>query len=194
MLHATSYMTGGDIDKCNESPFRRTNQLYHAKRRFPSIQVNMHYQKNFDAVGTSTGNKELDNMRFRTWNRDEHSTQKIQDRNRANPRTVFEDMAMQSRRCMAMQPPRDPARTTLSSREALIPRTTLGNAVRPLESDRKATDRRNTVSNLLQKEREELLGRSAGAIDKLKKKSTPQKTTRAHSITDVHLTRDKVDR
>ena len=66
--------------------------------------------------------------------------------------------------------------------------------MRPLESDRKATDRRNTVSNLLQKEREELLGRSAGAIDKLKKKSTPQKTTRAHSITDVHLTRDKVDR
>ena len=100
MLHVTHHFDAGDIDKFNESPFRRTNIVYHAKKRFKSPGENMHYTKTFDAVGTSTGDKELDNLRFRTTNRDEHSTEKVSFVVDANPKTVYEQMAKQSRRKM----------------------------------------------------------------------------------------------
>ena len=100
MLHVTHHFDAGDIDKFNESPFRRTNIVYHAKKRFKSPEVNMHYTKTFDAVGTSTGDKELDNMRFRTTNRAEHSPEKVSFVVDANPKTVYEQMAKQSRRKM----------------------------------------------------------------------------------------------
>ena len=100
MLHVTHHFDAGDIDKFNESPFRRTNIVYHAKKRFKSPGENMHYTKTFDAVGTSTGDKELDSMRFRTTNRAEHSPEKVSFVVDANPQTVYERMAKQSRRKM----------------------------------------------------------------------------------------------
>ena len=97
MLHVTQHFDAGDIDKFNESPFRKTNIVYHAKRRYPSSNVNMHYSTTFEAVGGTTGDKQLDDMRFRTTQRDEHNNDKIRFGMQANPKTVFETMAKQSR-------------------------------------------------------------------------------------------------
>lgn len=53
----------------------------------------MHYSTTFEAVGGTTGDKQLDDMRFRTTQRDEHNNDKIRFGMQANPKTVFEAMA-----------------------------------------------------------------------------------------------------
>ena len=77
MIHTTQHFDAGDIDKFNNSPFRRTNIVYHAKKRFTSPNINMHYSTTFEAVGGTTGDKQLDDERFRTTNKDEHNSSKI---------------------------------------------------------------------------------------------------------------------
>jgi len=57
----------------------------------------MHYSTTFEAVGGTRGDKTLDDMRFRTTQRDEHSYENVKFGNNANPKTVFEAMAKQSR-------------------------------------------------------------------------------------------------
>ena len=57
MIHTTQHFDAGDIDKFNNSPFRRTNIVYHAKKRFTSPNINMHYSTTFEAVGGTTGDK-----------------------------------------------------------------------------------------------------------------------------------------
>jgi len=66
MLHVTGHFDGCDIDKFNNSPVTRTNGVYHAKKRFMAPHINMHIGQTFNAVGASSGDKELDNMRFVT--------------------------------------------------------------------------------------------------------------------------------
>lgn len=73
MLHVTHHFDAGDIDKFNESPFKKTNNVYHARRRFPSMHQNMHYSKTHEAVGAVIGDKELEDMRFRTTQMDTHN-------------------------------------------------------------------------------------------------------------------------
>ena len=78
MLHVTAHFDAGDLDKYNTSPMKKANIVYHSKRRFPSIENNMHYGTTFEAVGrNSGGDPELENMRFRTTHRDEHSNEKV---------------------------------------------------------------------------------------------------------------------
>ena len=51
----------------------------------------MHYNRNFEAVGTSSGDKDIDNLRFRTTNMDEHNTSKVKFGNvEANPKTLYD--------------------------------------------------------------------------------------------------------
>ena len=97
MIHVTQHFDAGDIDKFNDSPFRRTNIVYHAKKRFTSPEINMHYSTTFEAVGGSTGNKQLDDMRFRTTNGDVLNNEAVRFGMNANPKTVWETMAKQSR-------------------------------------------------------------------------------------------------
>ena len=97
MLHVTHHFDAGDIDKVDQSPFKKLVNVYHAKRRFPSMHQNMHYNKNHEAVGTIIGDRELESMRFRTTQMDTHNHDKIKFGRRANPPTVFENMAKASR-------------------------------------------------------------------------------------------------
>ena len=60
MLHVTQHFDAGDIDKLNNSPVGKSNIVYHAKKRFKEPSVNMHYSTTFEAVGGSTGDRELD--------------------------------------------------------------------------------------------------------------------------------------
>ena len=102
MLHVTQHYDAGDIDKHDQSPFKKSTIVYHPKRRFNSLHINMHYSQTFDAVGQSTGDKELDAMRFRTTQMDTHNEEKVKFGVRANPSTCFEDMARQSHLKMKM--------------------------------------------------------------------------------------------
>ena len=97
MLHTTQHFDAGDIDKFNDSPFKRNNIVYHAKKRFTSPAINMHYSTTFEAVGGTTGDKQLDLMRFRTSQGMEHNNDKVRFGANANPKTVHEAMAIQSR-------------------------------------------------------------------------------------------------
>ena len=102
MLHVTQHYDAGDIDKHDKSPFKKSTIVYHPKRRFNSLHINMHYSQTFDAVGQSTGDKELDAMRFRTTQMDTHNDEKVKFGVRANPPTMFEEMARQSHLKMKM--------------------------------------------------------------------------------------------
>ena len=100
MHHVTKHYDATDIDKFNGNVTGKTNIVYHAKRRFPSPLQNMHYNKNFDAVGQATGNKEFDMMRFRTTQSEFHNAEKIRFGGHSldpNPITVYEKMAKASR-------------------------------------------------------------------------------------------------
>lgn len=100
MIHVTKHYDATDIDKFHSNVNGKTNTVYHAKRRFPSPHQNMHYNKNFDAVGTSTGDKEFDMQRFRTTQGEFHSyghTKFGGNRLNPNPITVYEKMAKASR-------------------------------------------------------------------------------------------------
>ena len=77
MLHVTQHFDAGDIDKFVESPFKRTANVYHSKRRFESKAVNMHYATTFESVGGSTGDKQLDDLRFRTTQSDFHNNESV---------------------------------------------------------------------------------------------------------------------
>ena len=61
----------------------------------------MHYNKNFEALGTSTGDKDFDMLRFRTTQGEFHSASKIRfggsNSLDPNPVTVYEKMAKASR-------------------------------------------------------------------------------------------------
>ena len=98
MLHSTAHFDAGDIDKFNSSPFRRNNIVYHSKRRYQSSNINMHYNTTFEAVGKKSDDPQIDEMRFRTTNRDELSSEKVKFQIDPNPTTVFEDMAKASRK------------------------------------------------------------------------------------------------
>jgi len=41
-LHNTPFFTAGDIDKYNESPLGRPQNVYSSKKRFPSPEINKH--------------------------------------------------------------------------------------------------------------------------------------------------------
>ena len=100
MLHTTLHFDGGDIDKYNESPLGRSKIVYGSRKRFLSPDVNMHLGQTCELVGTSTGDKDYDNQRFNTTQRNEFSVDKIKFGARANPNpeTMYEAMAKQSRR------------------------------------------------------------------------------------------------
>ena len=70
MLHTTQHFDGGDIDTFNNSPLGRKINVYGSKKRFPQLEVNMHLATTYEAVGGSTGDKYLDEQRFRTTMRD----------------------------------------------------------------------------------------------------------------------------
>ena len=55
--------------------------------------VNTHYNRNFEAVGMTSGDKEIDNLRFRTTNMDEHNTAKVKFGVEANPKTYCDQLA-----------------------------------------------------------------------------------------------------
>lgn len=94
----TSYFDAVDIDKFNNSPVARNNCIYHSKKRFRSPDVNMHYQQTTHAVGVSSGDRDIDNMRFTTTNMAEHNETKVRfGLKNANPPTIYETMAKQSR-------------------------------------------------------------------------------------------------
>ena len=76
-MHVTQHFDAGDIDKFDHSPLKKTNIVYHAKKRFTQPNINMHYTTTFEAVGGSTGDKQLDDMRYRTTQREEHNTEKV---------------------------------------------------------------------------------------------------------------------
>ena len=97
-VHLTSHFTAGDIDAYNESPIGRPQRVYTSKKRFPSPEVNKHLGQTVQLVGASCGDTELDNMRFRTTNRDQFSMEKIKFGKAANPETIYEKMALQSRK------------------------------------------------------------------------------------------------
>lgn len=97
-MHMTSYFDAGDIDKFNNSPVARNNCIYHAKKRFKSPDVNMHYSQTTHAVGVSSGDRDLDKMRFQTTNQMEHNETKVRfGEKNANPPNIYETMAKQSR-------------------------------------------------------------------------------------------------
>ncbi len=98
MLHVTNYFDAGDIDKFNESPLGRNKNVYGSKKRFPQLEVNMHLGKTFEAVGGSTGDKEYDNQRFRTTMHDQYDETRVRGGTWVNPKTVWEEMAIQSRK------------------------------------------------------------------------------------------------
>ena len=93
MLHVTAHYSAVDIDKFNNHVVGKTNIPYHAKRRFPSPHQNMHYNKNFEAVGVLTGDKDFDSLRFRTTQTDYHNADKLRfgcSSVNPNPTTVWE--------------------------------------------------------------------------------------------------------
>ena len=100
MLHTTLHFDGGDIDKYNDSPLGRAKVVYGSRRRFLSPDVNMHIGQTFEAVGATTGDRDYDNARFNTTQRNEFSHDKIKFGARANPNptTMYEEMAKQSRK------------------------------------------------------------------------------------------------
>ena len=77
MLHVTEHFDAGDIDLLDGSPIRAKARVYHAKRRFPSPDVNMHYGTTHQIVGGTTGDKDLDDQRFRTTQKSEFCNDKI---------------------------------------------------------------------------------------------------------------------
>ena len=100
MLHTTLHFDATDLDNYNESPLGRSKVVYGARKRFLSPDINMHYGKNFDAVGNATGDKDFDNLRFTTTQATHFSIDKIKfgARKNPNPPTVWEDMAKTSRK------------------------------------------------------------------------------------------------
>ena len=99
MLHVTGHFDAGDIDTFDKSAVKQKSNVYHAKRRFMSPDINMHYKETFKAVGNEKGIKnDLDEMRFRTTQQLEHNNEKVRfGGTNANPPTIFEEMAKQSR-------------------------------------------------------------------------------------------------
>ena len=85
MLHVTAHFDAGDIDKFNDSPFKKSPNVYHSKRRYDQKGINMHYSTTFEAVGGSTGDKDLDNMRFRTTSKEVHNEEKVKFGAQSNP-------------------------------------------------------------------------------------------------------------
>lgn len=97
-VHLTAHFTAGDIDAYNDSPIGRAQRVYRPKKRFLSPEINKHLGQTVVLVGASSGDAELDNMRFKTTNRDQFSIETIKFGKKANPETIFEKMALQSRK------------------------------------------------------------------------------------------------
>jgi len=98
MLHVTGHFNATDIDKFNGNPVNRNQGVYGSKKRFPSPDVNMHLGQSFHAVGVTSGDANLDNMRFRTTQREQFSIEKVKFGGKANPKTIYEQMALRSRK------------------------------------------------------------------------------------------------
>ena len=100
MLHTTMHFDASDIDKYNESPLGRKKIVYGSRKRFMSPEINMHIGRTFEAVGASSGDKDYENQRFNTTQRQQFSVEKIKFGARANPNptTVYEQMAKNSRK------------------------------------------------------------------------------------------------
>ena len=69
-LHTTGHFTACDLDTYNNEVLGRRNTVYGSKRRFMSPAVNMHYGQTFVIVGEATGDKDFDDLRFRTTSRE----------------------------------------------------------------------------------------------------------------------------